>query len=110
MFLPILEYLAESFGPLRIFNYFTFRAILATLTSLVFILFFGKVFIRFVAKQKYGQVIRDDGPKSHLQKEGTPTMGGLLILFSIVLPSRSSATPILLEKKGFIIKSSPKFV
>ena len=84
MFLPILEYLAESFGPLRIFNYFTFRAILATLTSLGFILFFGKAFIRFVAKQKYGQVIRDDGPKSHLQKEGTPTMGGLLILFSIV--------------------------
>ena len=84
MFLPILEYLAESFGPLRIFNYFTFRAILATLTSLVFILFLGKAFIRFVAKQKYGQVIRDDGPKSHFQKKGTPTMGGLLILFSIV--------------------------
>ena len=84
MFLPILEYLAESFGPLRIFNYFTFRAILATLTSLVFILFFGKTFIRFIAKQKYGQIIRDEGPESHLEKKGTPTMGGLLILFSIV--------------------------
>ena len=84
MFLPILEYLAESFGPLRIFNYFTFRAILATLTSLVFILFFGKTFIRFIAKQKYGQIIRDEGPHSHLEKKGTPTMGGLLILFSIV--------------------------
>ena len=84
MFLPILEHLAESFGPLRIFNYFTFRAILATLTSLVFILFFGKTFIRFIAKQKYGQIIRDDGPQSHLEKKGTPTMGGLLILFSIV--------------------------
>ncbi len=84
MFLPILEYLAESFGPLRIFNYFTFRAILATLTSLVFILFFGKTFIRFIAKQKYGQIIRDEGPKSHLEKKGTPTMGGLLILFSIL--------------------------
>tara|TARA_B100001057_G_scaffold266961_1_gene267092 strand:- start:708 stop:1790 length:1083 start_codon:yes stop_codon:yes gene_type:complete len=84
MFLPILEYLAESFGPLRIFNYFTFRAILATLSSLVFILFFGKTFIRFIAKQKYGQIIRDEGPQSHLEKKGTPTMGGLLILFSIV--------------------------
>ena len=84
MFLPILEYLAESFGPLRIFNYFTFRAILATLTSLVFILFFGKTFIRFIAKQKYGQIIRDEGPQSHLEKKGTPTMGGLLILFSIL--------------------------
>lgn len=84
MFLPILEYLAESFGPLRIFNYFTFRAILATLTSLVFILFFGKTFIRFIEKQKYGQIIRDEGPQSHLEKKGTPTMGGLLILFSIV--------------------------
>ena len=84
MFLPILEYLAESFGPLRIFNYFTFRAILATLSSLVFILFFGKTFIRFIEKQKYGQIIRDEGPQSHLEKKGTPTMGGLLILFSIV--------------------------
>ena len=84
MFLPILEYLAESFGPLRIFNYFTFRAILATLTSVVFILFFGKTFIRFIAKQKYGQIIRDEGPQSHLEKKGTPTMGGLLILFSIL--------------------------
>ena len=84
MFLPILEYLAESFGPLRIFNYFTFRAILATLTSLVFILFFGKTFIRFIAKQKYGQIIREEGPQSHLEKKGTPTMGGLLILFSIL--------------------------
>jgi len=84
MFLPILEYLAESFGPLRIFNYFTFRAILATLTSLVFILFFGKTFIRFIAKQKYGQIIRDEGPQSHLEKKGTPTMGGLLILFSFL--------------------------
>ena len=84
MFLPILEFLAESFGPLRIFNYFTFRAILATLTSLVFILFFGKTFIRFIAKQKYGQIIRDEGPQSHLEKKGTPTMGGLLILLSIL--------------------------
>jgi phospho-N-acetylmuramoyl-pentapeptide-transferase len=84
MFLPILEYLAESFGPLRIFNYFTFRAILATLSSLAFILFFGKTFIRFIEKQKYGQIIRDEGPESHLEKKGTPTMGGLLILFSIV--------------------------
>ena len=80
MFLPILEYLAESFGPLRIFNYFTFRAILATLTSLVFILFFGKTFIRFIAKQKYGQIIRDEGPQSHLEKKGTPTMGGLSLI------------------------------
>ena len=84
MILPIREYLAESFGPQRIFNYFTFRAILATLTSLVFILFFGKTFIRFIAKQKYGQIIREEGPQSHLEKKGTPTMGGLLILFSIL--------------------------
>ena len=84
MFLPLLEYLADSFGPLRIFNYFTFRAILSTLTSLGFILFFGKPFINFISKQKYGQIIREDGPQSHLEKKGTPTMGGLLILFSVV--------------------------
>ena len=84
MFLPLLEYLSESYGPLRIFSYFTFRAILATLTALVFSLVFGKTFINFISRQNYGQVIRSDGPQSHLEKTGTPTMGGLLILFSVI--------------------------
>ena len=84
MFLPILEILAESYGPLRIFNYLTFRAILATLTSLIFCLSFGNWFINFLKMERFNQYIRKEGPERHLVKEGTPTMGGLLILAAIV--------------------------
>ena len=76
MFLPILEILAESYGPLRIFNYLTFRAILATLTSLIFCLSFGNWFINFLKMERFNQYIRKEGPERHLVKEGTPTMGG----------------------------------
>ncbi len=84
MFLPILEILAESYGPLRIFNYLTFRAILATLTSLIFCLSFGNWFITFLKMERFNQYIRKEGPERHLVKEGTPTMGGLLILAAVV--------------------------
>ena len=84
MFLPILEILAESYGPLRIFNYLTFRAILATLTSLIFCLSFGNWFINFLKMERFNQYIRKEGPERHLVKEGTPTMGGLLILAAVV--------------------------
>ena len=84
MFLPLLDYLAESYGPFRVFNYLTFRAILSTLTALVFCLFFGNPIINYLKKQNYGQVIRSVGPESHLKKGGTPTMGGILILAAII--------------------------
>ena len=45
------------------------------------------LFIPFLRKLKFGQYVRDDGPQSHLKKQGTPTMGGILILFSIVITS-----------------------
>lgn len=84
MFLPLLEYLAESYGPFRVFNYFTFRAILSTLTALIFCLLFGKYFISYIERKNFGQVIREFGPEKHLEKKGTPTMGGILILASVV--------------------------
>ena len=83
MLLPFLDLLAESYGPFRIFNYFTFRAILATLTSLIFCLVFGKYFISFLEKRNFGQVIRELGPEKHYEKKGTPTMGGILILAAV---------------------------
>ena len=52
MFLPLLDYLAESYGPFRVFNYLTFRAILSTLTALVFCLFFGNPIIKFLKSKK----------------------------------------------------------
>ena len=84
MLLPFLDFLAESYGPFRIFNYFTFRAILATLTSLIFCLVFGKYVISFLERKNFGQVIRELGPEKHYEKKGTPTMGGILILAAVL--------------------------
>ena len=84
MLLPFLDFLAESYGPFRVFNYFTFRAILSTLTSLIFCLIFGNYFISFLQRNRFGQVIRELGPEKHYEKKGTPTMGGLLILGGII--------------------------
>ena len=69
---------------MRVFQYLTFRA-MATLTSLLVVLFFCPAFIRWMQSIKIKQSIRTDGPQTHLKKGGTPTMGGVLILFSIVL-------------------------
>lgn len=83
----MLYWLIKQFAPylnaLHVFNFLTFRAILAALTALVLSLAFGPSMIRYLQKLQLGQVVRDDGPKSHLSKSGTPTMGGALILLSI---------------------------
>jgi phospho-N-acetylmuramoyl-pentapeptide-transferase len=68
-----------------VFNYITLRAVLATLTALVISFVVGPIMIRKLTAYKIGQSVRDDGPKSHLSKAGTPTMGGALILISIVV-------------------------
>ncbi len=67
----------------RVFQYLTFRSILAALTSLLIALLLGPYMIRKLTYRQLGQVIRDDGPQSHLVKAGTPTMGGMLILVAI---------------------------
>jgi len=73
----------------RIFGYVTFRAVMATLTAMLITFLVGPRFIRFLKKLKYGEEIREDGPKTHFTKAGTPTMGGLLLVssmsFSILL-------------------------
>lgn len=71
----------------NLFRYITFRALCSAIFSFLIVSFFMPKFIRWVKRLKAGQIIRDDGPNSHLQKQGTPTMGGLLILIAILASS-----------------------
>ena len=85
MLLILAQWLQEDFGFLRIFNYITFRAVMATLTALLIGLVSGPWVIRKLIALKMGQSVRNDGPQSHLAKTGTPTMGGILILLGIFI-------------------------
>jgi phospho-N-acetylmuramoyl-pentapeptide-transferase len=83
MLLDLFAWLAEYYGGFRVFGYLTLRAIFAALTALTIALFVGPSMIRMLAARQIGQVVRDDGPGSHLGKKGTPTMGGALILVAV---------------------------
>lgn len=85
MLLALAQWLQSDFGFFRVFNYITFRAVMATLTALFIGLAFGPWVIRRLTMLKVGQAVRTDGPKTHLIKTGTPTMGGVLILISIAI-------------------------
>ena len=85
MLLMLAQWLQEDFGSFRVFNYITFRAVLATLTALLIGLVCGPWVIRKLSALKMGQAVRNDGPQSHLAKSGTPTMGGVLILLGIFI-------------------------
>jgi phospho-N-acetylmuramoyl-pentapeptide-transferase len=85
MLYHILYPLAEQFKYLNIFKYITFRTFTAFIISLVLSLVLGKKFIDYMKKKHFGQVVRDDGPQKHLRKSGTPTMGGIFIIFSIII-------------------------
>ena len=87
MLYNLLVPLAEEFTFLNLFRYLTFRTGGAVITALFFSFFFGPPIIRWLkATQTHGQPIRSDGPASHLlKKKGTPTMGGLLILFGLLI-------------------------
>ncbi|REL28073.1 phospho-N-acetylmuramoyl-pentapeptide-transferase [Thalassotalea euphylliae] len=78
------EYLTQYYSGFNVFSYLTFRAIVSTLTALGISLYFGPKLIRALQRMQIGQTVRDDGPQSHLSKSGTPTMGGILILASII--------------------------
>lgn len=82
----IADWLADHFfRAFNVFSYITVRAGAALLTSLAVGLIFGNPLIRALTRLKYGQSVRDDGPATHRVKQGTPTMGGLLILFAWLL-------------------------
>jgi len=70
---------------LNIFRYITFRTIYGGLTAFLICLLFGPFVIKKLSQMQIGQIIQSDGPQSHLGKQGTPTMGGILILFSIFI-------------------------
>ena len=79
--------LYHYFPPFRIFRYLTFRTAFASMTALFTGLVIGPLVIRRLREFQIGQYIREEGPKSHQKKSGTPTMGGLLIVIAIVLPT-----------------------
>jgi phospho-N-acetylmuramoyl-pentapeptide-transferase len=81
------EKLFHLYSPFRVFQYYTFRTAMASLTALLLSLAMGPWMIARLRQFQIGQHIREDGPKSHHKKAGTPTMGGLLICVSIVVPT-----------------------
>ena len=82
MFLELLSFLASLDTGFNVLSYLTVRAVFAMMTALLITLFLGKWIISKLLQYQIGQVIRDDGPETHLEKKGTPTMGGVLILFA----------------------------
>ena len=80
-----LARLSNWISALNVFQYTTFRAVMAALTALAFSLLLGPWTIRKLTALKVGQAVRSDGPQTHLVKNGTPTMGGSLILTAITL-------------------------
>ena len=82
-----LHHLSGYFPILNVTRYITFRTAAASLTALAFGLFIGPIMIRKLREFQIGQVIRQEGPATHRKKAGTPTMGGLLILGSVLIPT-----------------------
>ena len=85
MLLALTQWLAQDVRAFNVFQYITLRAVLATLTALAISLLAGPLVIRKLTTYKIGQAVRNDGPQSHLTKAGTPTMGGALVLLSILI-------------------------
>ena len=88
MLLELTRWLQQLESLFGLFGYLTFRGILAALTSLFLSLWLGPAAIRRLAQFKGGQPIRQDGPQTHFTKAGTPTMGGSLILVTVLLSTR----------------------
>jgi phospho-N-acetylmuramoyl-pentapeptide-transferase len=89
----LYEKLYIYFHPFRIFRYLTFRTAFASLTALLIALFIGPWVIQKLREFQIGQYVRTDGPQSHLKKSGTPTMGGILIVIAILVPTMLWADP-----------------
>ncbi|MBW2028463.1 MAG: phospho-N-acetylmuramoyl-pentapeptide-transferase [Deltaproteobacteria bacterium] len=80
MLFKLIYFFHTEISWLNVFRYITFRTILATLTSLLLVFLFGSWMIKKLRKMQVGEQIREDGPPNHKSKEGTPTMGGCLII------------------------------
>src|SRR3954467_6596206 len=87
LYFLLYELLSKTVSPFRVFRYITFRTAFASLTALFLCIILGPWLIARLREFQIGQHIREDGPKSHQKKAGTPTMGGVLIIISIVIPT-----------------------
>jgi len=87
MLYHLLYPLHVDYSFFNVFRYITFRTIYASITALLLCFILGPWLIRELGSHQIGQAIRRDGPESHLVKEGTPTMGGLLIVLAVVIPT-----------------------
>jgi len=85
MLLELADWMARHFAAMHLFQYITFRTIMAALTALAMSLLLGPPIINRLAAMKAGQVVRSDGPQTHLIKAGTPTMGGVMILLAVII-------------------------
>ncbi len=84
----LFKYLDKlDFPGARMFQYISFRSSLAVIISLFIALFIGKRIIKYLRKKQIGETIRDLGLEGQMQKKGTPTMGGIIILISILVPT-----------------------
>ncbi len=88
MFYYLFEYINKIFNPpgFDVFRFLTFRSALAAITALLISFLLGPKIIDRLKKKQVDQPIREEGPKTHKKKDGTPTMGGLIILFSVIIP------------------------
>ncbi len=87
MFYHLLYPLREIIFGFNVFGYISFRAVGAALTALIISFLVGPRIIRTLQSRQIGETIRQHGPQSHLKKEGTPTMGGIIVLLAIILPT-----------------------
>ncbi len=87
LYFLLYEQLQHYVSPFRVFGYVTFRTSFASLTALFLCIGLGPWLINRLRQFQIGQYIREEGPKSHQKKAGTPTMGGVLIIISIVIPT-----------------------
>ena len=78
---------SHHFSVFNVFRYITFRTFVAFFTAFLVCWLFGPYFIRTLKKRHFKQSIRDDGPQTHKKKQGTPTMGGGLILLGVLIPT-----------------------
>jgi phospho-N-acetylmuramoyl-pentapeptide-transferase len=85
MLYELLYSFSDQISVFNVFRYITFRTLLAIITSFFVTFLIAPACIRWLRSLSLTQHIRDDGPKSHLKKEGTPTMGGIIIIGSIVV-------------------------
>ncbi len=85
MLVWLAEYLQKYFSSFNVVSYISVRASMALLTALIISLWIGPTVIRRLQLLKFGQEVRNDGPESHFSKRGTPTMGGIMILFAITV-------------------------